>query len=91
MVSAESPAMNGSSSANTSRVDILSQPVAILGAGASGLINAYVLLQDGFTNVTVITRDRSVGGVWCKDRVYPGLHINKLRFFFYFSKNVVNI
>lgn len=56
---------------------LLSQPVGILGAGVAGLINAYVLLQDGFMDITVITRDRSVGGVWSKDRVYPGLHINR--------------
>lgn len=56
---------------------VLSEPIAILGAGVAGLIDAYVLLQDGFTNVTVITRDRSVGGTWSRDRVYPGLCINK--------------
>lgn len=56
---------------------VLSEPVGIIGAGAAGLINAHVLLQDGFTNVQVITRDPTVGGVWSRERVYPGLHINK--------------
>lgn len=63
--------------APTASTKILSQPIGILGAGVAGLINAYVLLQDGFTDVTVITRDHSVGGIWSRDRVYPGLHINK--------------
>ncbi|PPQ89970.1 hypothetical protein CVT25_009610 [Psilocybe cyanescens] len=63
----------------------LSQPVGILGAGVAGLINAYVLLQDGFTDITVITRDRSVGGVWSRDRVYPGLHINSVHGEYRFS------
>ena len=53
--------------------------VGIIGAGAAGLITAHVLLQDGF-NVQVITRDMSVGGVWAKQRVYPGLAINKCAF-----------
>lgn len=62
----------------TTRTDsILSEPIGIIGAGPAGLINAHVLLQDGFTNIQVITRDASVGGVWARDRVYPGLHINK--------------
>ncbi len=56
---------------------VLSEPIAILGTGVAGLISAYVLLQDGFSNVTVITRDHSVGGTWSRDRVYPGLCINK--------------
>ena len=50
--------------------------VAIIGAGAAGLITAKVLLEDGF-DVQLYTRDGSVGGVWYKDRVYPGLHLNK--------------
>ncbi|KDR77612.1 hypothetical protein GALMADRAFT_245759 [Galerina marginata CBS 339.88] len=63
----------------------LSEPIAILGAGVAGLINAYVLLQDGFTNVTLITRDRSVGGTWSRDRVYPGLRINNVHGEYRFS------
>ncbi|KJA15628.1 hypothetical protein HYPSUDRAFT_48150 [Hypholoma sublateritium FD-334 SS-4] len=64
---------------------VLSEPIAILGAGVAGLIDAYVLLQDGFTNVTVITRDRSVGGTWSRDRVYPGLCINNVHGEYRFS------
>ncbi|KAF9078184.1 hypothetical protein BDP27DRAFT_1413103 [Rhodocollybia butyracea] len=52
--------------------------VVILGSGAAGLITAYTLLQDGFTNVTVITRDSTPGGVWADERIYPGLTINNV-------------
>jgi dimethylaniline monooxygenase (N-oxide forming) len=62
---------------DNTRNKILSEPIGVLGAGVAGLINAYVLLQDGFTNITVITRDRSVGGTWARERVYSGLRINK--------------
>ncbi|KAG2010574.1 hypothetical protein CC2G_013389 [Coprinopsis cinerea AmutBmut pab1-1] len=64
---------------------ILSEPVVILGTGAAGLIHAHVLLQDGFTDVTLISRDESVGGVWSKERVYPGLHINNVHGEYRFS------
>jgi dimethylaniline monooxygenase (N-oxide forming) len=56
---------------------VLQESVGIIGAGVAGLINAYVLLQDGFSDVTLISRDESVGGTWARNRVYPGLHINK--------------
>lgn len=42
---------------------------------------AYTLLRDGFTNVTIISRDSKPGGVWSDERVYPGLTINKCVFF----------
>ena len=51
--------------------------IGIIGAGAAGLINAHVLLQDGFSDVTLFSRDKTVGGTWARARVYPGLHINK--------------
>lgn len=57
--------------------NVLNEPVVIIGAGASGLVTAHVLIQDGFTNVQVLTRDKSVGGVWARERIYPGLYINK--------------
>ncbi len=56
---------------------ILSEPVCIIGAGPAGLITAHTLLQDGFKNVQIFTKDEGVGGVWSKKRVYPGLVINK--------------
>jgi dimethylaniline monooxygenase (N-oxide forming) len=57
--------------------DPLLEPVGIVGSGIAGLITAHILLQDGFKAVEVLTRDRSVGGVWSKERVYPGLQINR--------------
>lgn len=52
------------------------ETIGIIGAGPAGLITAHVLLQDGF-NVEIITRDKTVGGVWARERVYPGLSLNK--------------
>lgn len=57
--------------------NIKAEPVGIIGGGPAGIITAHTLLQDGFSNVQILTRDRSPGGVWCRDRVYPGLIINK--------------
>ncbi|KAF6749378.1 hypothetical protein DFP72DRAFT_1073202 [Ephemerocybe angulata] len=70
---------------STSSRGVLDQPVCIIGAGVAGLINAHVLLQDGFTNVTLLTRDASVGGVWARERVYPGLYINNVHGEYRFS------
>jgi glycine/D-amino acid oxidase-like deaminating enzyme len=53
------------------------KPIAVIGAGAAGLITAHILLKDGFKNVQIITHDADVGGVWSTERVYPGLLINK--------------
>lgn len=50
--------------------------VCVVGAGAAGLITAKTLIDDGFF-VTVLTRDRSPGGIWSEERVYPGLSLNK--------------
>ncbi|KAJ7151674.1 FAD/NAD-P-binding domain-containing protein [Mycena filopes] len=58
--------------------------VAVLGAGAAGLITAYTLLRDGF-EVQVITRDRSPGGQWAEERIYPGLQLNNVHGEFRFS------
>ena len=57
--------------------DPLLEPVGVVGSGIAGLITAHTLLQDGFQAVEVLTRDRSVGGVWSKERVYSGLQINR--------------
>ena len=51
--------------------------ICVIGAGAAGLISAHTLIQDGFRNVEVLSRDSSTGGVWAAERVYPGLTINK--------------
>ncbi|TFK38878.1 hypothetical protein BDQ12DRAFT_604602 [Crucibulum laeve] len=67
------------------RLKVLNEPIAVLGAGVAGLINAQVLQRDGFTDIHVITRDMSVGGVWCRDRIYPGLTINNVHGEYRFS------
>lgn len=53
--------------------------VAVIGAGVVGLVQAKVLADDGF-KVTVFTRDKSVGGTWNSDRIYPGLRTNRYMF-----------
>jgi len=53
------------------------EPVCIVGAGPSGLVTAHTLLQDGFENIHVFTKDRTVGGVWARDRIYPTMMLNK--------------
>ncbi|OJT15472.1 hypothetical protein TRAPUB_7343 [Trametes pubescens] len=62
--------------------DPRSEPVAIVGSGVAGLITAYTLLRDGFTDVKILTRDLRVGGVWATNRIYPGLYLNKYETFF---------
>ncbi|KAK7462869.1 hypothetical protein VKT23_007448 [Stygiomarasmius scandens] len=63
--------------------------VGILGSGAAGLITAYTLLQDGFKDVSIITRDSTPGGVWANERVYPGLTLNNVHGEFRFSPQPV--
>jgi cation diffusion facilitator CzcD-associated flavoprotein CzcO len=60
-----------------SQPDPLLEPVGVIGSGIAGLITAHTLLKDGFKSVEVLTRDRSVGGVWSEERVYSGLQINR--------------
>ena len=50
--------------------------VCILGSGYAGLITAKVLLEDGF-DVEIVTGDATPGGVWCRERIYQDLRINK--------------
>ncbi|KAH9854922.1 hypothetical protein C2E23DRAFT_43565 [Lenzites betulinus] len=65
--------------------DLQEGPVAVIGAGVAGLITAHTLLQDGFTNVHVLTRDLQVGGVWAANRIYPGLYLNNVHGQYRFS------
>ncbi|TFK60203.1 FAD/NAD(P)-binding domain-containing protein [Pluteus cervinus] len=64
---------------------ILSEPVCIVGTGPAGLITAHTLIEDGFRNVQILTRDESVGGVWAKERLCPGLMSNNVHGEFEFS------
>ncbi|KAF5368837.1 hypothetical protein D9758_002891 [Tetrapyrgos nigripes] len=70
-------------------LDPRTSSVGVLGSGAAGLITAYTLLQDGFKDVTIITRDKTPGGVWADERVYPGLTINNVHGEFRFSPQPV--
>ncbi|EKM52447.1 uncharacterized protein PHACADRAFT_211704 [Phanerochaete carnosa HHB-10118-sp] len=63
----------------------LTKTICVIGSGAAGLITAHTLLRDGFTNVDVISRDSSAGGIWAAERVYPGLVINNVHGEFRFS------
>ncbi|EAU80914.1 hypothetical protein CC1G_03090 [Coprinopsis cinerea okayama7 len=79
--------MNASSSSptNSTAAEVKSQSICIIGAGPAGLITAHTLLQDGFSDVTVYTKDEAVGGVWARQRVYPGMNINNVHGQFRFS------
>ncbi|KAI5824862.1 FAD/NAD(P)-binding domain-containing protein [Schizophyllum commune Tattone D] len=65
--------------------DARSEPVCIVGSGAAGLITAQILLQDGFKDVQIISRDAGPGGVWAQERVYDGLFINNVNGEYCFS------
>ncbi|TCD66639.1 hypothetical protein EIP91_001106 [Steccherinum ochraceum] len=59
--------------------------ICVLGAGPVGLVTAHTLLQDGFENIAVLTRDRSPGGVWAEERLYPDVMINNVHGEYRFS------
>ncbi|KAJ7245010.1 hypothetical protein B0H12DRAFT_794238 [Mycena haematopus] len=65
--------------------DPRSTSIAVVGSGAAGLITAYTLLQDGFSQVQLLTKDSTAGGVWSTERVYPGLEINNVHGEYHFS------
>jgi cation diffusion facilitator CzcD-associated flavoprotein CzcO len=58
--------------------------VAIIGAGASGLAAAKVLLEDGF-DVTIFDRQKTIGGIWSPDWAYADLHTQLVSGFMEFS------
>ncbi|KAJ7758161.1 FAD/NAD-P-binding domain-containing protein [Mycena maculata] len=62
----------------SSDADPRAASVAVIGSGPAGLITAYTLLRDGFSQVQILTRDSTPGGVWAAERVYPGLKINNV-------------
>jgi NADPH-dependent 2,4-dienoyl-CoA reductase/sulfur reductase-like enzyme len=47
--------------------------VAIIGAGACGLVCAKVISDDGF-DVTLFERQRELGGIWSAESAYANLH-----------------
>ncbi|KAI0302909.1 FAD/NAD-P-binding domain-containing protein [Multifurca ochricompacta] len=67
--------------------DALDESVGVIGSGIAGLVTAHTLVQDGFKHVELLTRDKTAGGVWCEERVYPGLHINRHLFYFFLASS----
>ncbi|KAF7346579.1 FAD /NAD-P-binding domain-containingprotein [Mycena sanguinolenta] len=65
--------------------DPRSSSIAIIGSGPAGLITAYTLLQDGFSQVEILTKDSTAGGVWSTARVYPSLETNNVQGEYSFS------
>ncbi|KAJ6508501.1 FAD/NAD-P-binding domain-containing protein [Mycena sanguinolenta] len=65
--------------------DPRSASIAIIGSGPAGLITAYTLLQDGFSQVQILTADSTAGGVWSTARVYPSLESNNVQGEYTFS------
>ena len=61
-----------------------SKTVAIIGAGASGLLAAKILIQDGF-DVTIFDREKHVGGIWSPDQAYLDLRTQIVAGFMEFS------
>ena len=47
--------------------------VAIIGAGAAGLVAAKTLIDDDF-NVKIFERHQELGGTWSSDMAYLNLH-----------------
>ncbi|KAI0758131.1 FAD/NAD(P)-binding domain-containing protein [Fomes fomentarius] len=59
-------------------MNIREEPLVIIGAGIAGLITAHTLIQDGFSDVQVLTRDKQPGGTWTEERIYPNLYLNNV-------------
>lgn len=45
--------------------------IVIIGAGFAGVAMAHRLMEDGFTNFTILEKAADIGGVW-RDNTYPG-------------------
>lgn len=58
--------------------------ICIIGAGISGLVTAKTLLEEGY-EITVFEKQKHLGGVWEKGRVYPGLTTQSGRNTYHFS------
>jgi len=57
---------------------------AIIAAGASGLVAAKVLLENGF-DVTLFERHKTLGGVWSPDGAYVNLKTQIVAHFLEYS------
>ena len=60
--------------------------VIIVGDGVHGLCAAHTFLSvDPFLSLLIIDSKSSVGGVWAKEQLYPGLRANNLQGYYEFS------
>lgn len=60
--------------------------VIIVGAGVHGLCAAHTFLSvDPSLSLLIIDSKSSVGGVWAKEQLYPGLRANNLQGYYEFS------
>lgn len=58
---------------NDGRAERIAQvPIAIIGAGASGVLEAAFLSQMGFTNITIFDKRGRTNGLWQQDNVRLG-------------------
>ena len=54
--------------------------VIIVGAGLQGLAAARIFLQlDPGLNIVILDSNETIGGVWAKEKLYPGLKAQNLR------------
>ena len=60
--------------------------VIIVGAGVHGLCAAHTFLSiDPLLSILIADSKSSVGGVWAKEQLYPGLRANNLQGYYEFS------
>ena len=53
--------------------------VVVVGAGLQGLVAAKTFLQiEPQTSILIVDANETVGGVWAKENIYPGLRSNNL-------------
>ena len=54
--------------------------IVIVGAGFRGLATTKIFLQlNPDLNLTIIDWNETIGGVWAREKLYPGLVSNNLR------------
>lgn len=60
--------------------------VVVVGAGVQGLCAAHTFLMiDPSLNLLILDNKKSVGGVWSKEQLYPGLRANNVQGYYEFS------
>lgn len=60
--------------------------VVVVGAGLQGLCAAHTFLSlDPSLSLLLVDSNKTVGGTWCQERIYPGLRANNLQGYFEFT------